>query len=119
MYTLWSVGNKPKALFGGYHLLTIKIEIMKREEFIRKLDALLDVLTNINNEDLMIHGSDKTEGGMDFFVAKSELYCYNVQFWIGDNVVIKLCKASKDEVLFMFTDYTLSKIKDLSIFVSD
>ena len=92
---------------------------MEREEFVKKLGVLLDVLTNSNNEDLMIHGSDKTEGGMDFFVAKSELYCYNVQFWIGDNVVIKLCKASKDEVLFMFADYTLSKIKDLSIFVSD
>lgn len=92
---------------------------MKREEFVKKLGVLLDVLTNSNNEDLMIHGSDKTEGGMDFFVAKSELYCYNVQFWIGDNVVIKLCKASKDEVLFMFTDYTSSEIKDLSVFVSD
>ena len=92
---------------------------MKREEFVKKLEVLLDVLTNSNNEDLMIHGSDKTEGEMDFFVAKSEMYFYNVKFLIGDNAVIKLCKASKDEVLFMFTDYTLSKIKDLSIFVSD
>ena len=92
---------------------------MDREEFIRKLDALLVVLKNSKNEHLTLRGSEKTEGGMDFFVAKSELYCYNVQFWIGDNVVIKLCKASKDEVLFMFADYTLSKIKDLSIFVSD
>lgn len=92
---------------------------MEREEFVRKLGVLLDVLTNSNNEDLMIHGSDKTEGGMDFFVAKSELYLYNVRFLVGDNVVIQLCKASKDEVLFMFTDYTLSEIKDLSIFVSD
>ena len=32
---------------------------MEREEFIRKLDALLDVLTNSNNEDLVICGSDK------------------------------------------------------------
>ena len=44
---------------------------MKREEFAKKLGVLLDVLTNSNNEDLMIHGSDKTEGGMDFFVAKA------------------------------------------------
>lgn len=92
---------------------------MKREEFAKKLGVLLDVLTNSNNEDLMIHGSDKTEGGMDFFVAKSKLYSYNVRFWVGDNVVIQLCQASKDEVLFMFTDYTLSKIRELSIFVSD
>ena len=92
---------------------------MKREEFAKKLGVLLDVLTNSNNEDLMIHGSDKTEGGMDFFVAKSKLYSYNVRFWVGDNVVIQLCQASKDDVLFMFTDYTLSEIKDLNIFVSD
>ena len=92
---------------------------MKREEFAKKLGVLLDVLTNSNNEDLMIHGSDKTEGGMDFFVAKSKLYSYNVRFWVGDNVVIQLCQASKDDVLFMFTDYTLSKIKELIIFVSD
>lgn len=92
---------------------------MKREEFAKKLGVLLDVLTNSNNEDLMIHGSDKTEGGMDFFVAKSKLYSYNVRFWVGDNVVIQLCQASKDDVLFMFTDYTLSKIRELSIFVSD
>lgn len=92
---------------------------MKREEFAKKLGVLLDVLTNSNNEDLMIHGSDKTEGGMDFFVAKSELYSYNVRFWVGDNVAIQLNQASKDDVLFMFTDYTLSKIRELSIFVSD
>ena len=92
---------------------------MEREEFVKKLGVLLDVLTNSNKEHLTICGSDKTEGGMDFFVAKSELYLYNVRFLVGDNVVIQLCKASKDEVLFMFTDYTLSEIKDLSIFVSD
>ena len=92
---------------------------MEREEFVRKLGVLLDVLTNSNNEHLTICGSDKTEDGMVFFVTKSELYLYNVRFLIGDNVVIQLCKASKDEVLFMFTDYTLSEIKDLSIFVSD
>ena len=92
---------------------------MEREKFVRKLDVLLDVLTNSNNEHLVIHGGDKTEGGMDFFVTKSKLYSYNVRFWVGDNVVIQLCQASKDDVLFMFTDYTLSKIKDLSIFVSD
>ena len=92
---------------------------MKREEFAKKLGVLLDVLTNSNNEDLMIHGSDKTEGGMDFFVSKSKLYSYNVRFWVGDNVAIQLNQASKDDVLFMFTDYTLSKIKELSIFVSD
>ena len=32
---------------------------MEREEFIRKLDALLDVLTNSNNEHLTIRGSEK------------------------------------------------------------
>ena len=92
---------------------------MEREEFIRKLDALIDVLANSNNEHLTICGSDKTEDGIVFFVTKGELYLYDVRFLVGDNVVIQLCKASKDEVLFMFTDYTLSEIKDLSIFVSD
>ena len=38
---------------------------MEREEFVKKLGVLLDVLTKSNNEDLMIHGRDKTEGGMD------------------------------------------------------
>ena len=92
---------------------------MKREEFVKKLGVLLDVLTNSNNEDLMIHGSDKTEGGMDFFVAKSEMYFYNVSLWVGDNMIVSITDVSKDSVLFMFTDYTLSEIKDLNIFVSD
>ena len=92
---------------------------MEREEFVRKLGVLLDVLTNSNNEDLLLHGSDNTKDGMDFYVSKSELYSYNVRFWVGDNVAIQLNQASKDDVLFMFTDYTLSKIKELSIFVSD
>ena len=92
---------------------------MKKEEFVKKLGVLLDVLTNSNNEDLMIHGSDKTEGGMDFFVTKNELYCYDVDLWIGDNMVATVPDVGKDVVLLMFTDYTLSKIKDLSIFVSD
>lgn len=92
---------------------------MEREEFIRKLDALLDVLTNINNEHLVIHGSEKTEGGIDFFVTKNEMYFYDVNLWIGDNMIVSTPEVSKDSVLIMFTDYTLSKIKDLSIFVSD
>ena len=92
---------------------------MEREEFIRKLDVLLDVLTNSNNEHLTICGSDKTEDGMVFFVTKSELYLYDVDLWIGDNMVATVPDVGKDEVLFMFTDYTLSKIKDLNIFVSD
>ena len=92
---------------------------MKREEFIRKLDALLDVLTNINNEHLVIHGSDKTEGGIDFFVTKNELYCYDVDLWIGDNMVATVPDVSKDVVLLMFPVYTSDKIKELSIFVND
>lgn len=92
---------------------------MKREEFVKKLGVLLDVLTNSNNEDLMIHGSDKTEGGMDFFVTKNELYCYDVDLWIGDNMVTTVPDVGKDVVLLMFTDYTLSKIRELSISVSD
>ena len=31
---------------------------MEREEFIRKLDVLLDVLKNSDNEHLVIRGSD-------------------------------------------------------------
>ena len=92
---------------------------MEREEFIRKLDALLDVLTNINNEHLVIHGSDKTEGGMYFFVTKSELYLYDASLWIGDNMIVTTTEVSKNSVLLMFPVYTSSKIKELSIFVSD
>lgn len=92
---------------------------MEREKFVRKLDVLLDVLTNSNNEHLVIHGGDKTEGGMDFFVTKNELYCYDVDLWIGDNMVTTVPDVGKDVVLLMFTDYTLSKIRELSISVSD
>ena len=92
---------------------------MEREEFIRKLDVLLDVLKNSDNEHLVIRGSDKTEGGMDFFVAKSEMYFYNVRFWVGDNMIVSITDVSKDSVLLMFTVYTSSKIKELSIFVDD
>ena len=90
---------------------------MERKEFVRKLGVLLDVLTNSNNEHLTICGSDKTEDGMVFFVTKSELYLYDVDLWIGDNMVATVPDVGKDVVLLMFTDYTLSKIKDLNIFV--
>ena len=90
---------------------------MEREEFIRKLDALIDVLANSNNEHLVIRGSDKTEGGMYFFVTKSELYLYDVSLWVGDNMIVSITDVSKDSVLLMFTVYTSSKIKELSISV--
>ena len=92
---------------------------MEREEFIRKLDVLLDVLTNSNNEHLTICGSDKTEDGMVFFVTKSELYLYDVDLWIGDNMVATVPDVSKDVVLLMFPVYTSDKIRELSISVSD
>ena len=92
---------------------------MEREEFVKKLGVLLDVLTNSNNEDLMIHGSDKTEGGMYFFVTKSEIYLYDVSLWIGDSMIVSITDVSKDTVLLMFTVYTSSKSKELSIFVDD
>ena len=92
---------------------------MEREEFVRKLGVLLDVLTNSNNEHLTICGSDKTEDGIDFFVTKNELYCYDVDLWIGDNMVATVPDVSKGVVLLMFPVYTSSKIKELSIFVND
>ena len=92
---------------------------MKREEFVRKLGVLLDVLTNSNNEHLTICGSDKTEDGIDFFVTKNELYCYDVDLWIGDNMVATVPDVSKGVVLLMFPVYTSDKIKELSIFVND
>ena len=92
---------------------------MEREEFIRKLDALLDVLTNSNNEHLVICGSDKTEDGMVFFVTKSELYLYDVDLWIGDNMVATVPDVGKDVVLLMFPVYTSDKIRELSISVSN
>ena len=92
---------------------------MKREEFAKKLGVLLDVLTNSNNEDLVIRGSEKTEDGIVFFVTKGELYLYDVSLWVGDNMIVSITDVSKDSVLLMFTVYTSSKIKELSIFVSD
>ena len=90
---------------------------MEREEFIRKLDALIDVLANSNNEHLTICGSDKTEDVIDFFVTKSELYLYDVSLWIGDSMIVSITDVSKDTVLLMFTVYTSSKIVELSISV--
>ena len=92
---------------------------MEREEFVKKLGVLLDVLTNSNNEHLVIRGSDKTEGGMYFFVTKSELYLYDVDLWIGDNMVATVPDVGKDVVLLMFPVYTSDKIRELNIFVSD
>ena len=92
---------------------------MKREEFAKKLGVLLDVLTNSNNEHLVINGSDKTEDGIDFFVTKSELYLYDVDLWIGDNMVATVPDVSKGVVLLMFPVYTSDKIKELSISVSN
>ena len=92
---------------------------MEREEFIRKLGVLLDVLTNSNNEHLTICGSDKTEDGMVFFVTKSELYLYDVDLWIGDNMVATVPDVGKDVVLLMFPVYTSDKIRELSISVSN
>ena len=92
---------------------------MEREEFIRKLDVLLDVLKNSDNEHLTICGSDKTEDGIVFFVTKGELYLYDVSLWIGDSMIVSITDVSKDTVLLMFTVYTSSKIKELSIFVDD
>ena len=92
---------------------------MEREKFIRKLDALLDVLTNSNNEHLVINGSDNTEDGIEFFVIKNELYCYDVDLWIGDNMIATVPDVSKDVVLLMFPVYTSDKIRELSISVAD
>ena len=92
---------------------------MEREEFIRKLDVLLDVLKNSDNEHLVIRGSDKTEGGMYFFVTKSEMYLYDVSLWIGDNMVATVPDVGKDVVLLMFPVYTSDKIRELSISVSN
>ena len=90
---------------------------MEREEFVKKLGVLLDVLTNSDNEDLVIRGSEKTEGGMYFFVTKSELYLYDVSLWIGDNMIVTTTEVSKNSVLLMFPVYTSSKIIELSISV--
>ena len=90
---------------------------MEREEFIRKLGVLLDVLKNSDNEHLTICGSDKTEDGIVFFVTKGELYLYDVSLWVGDNMIVSITDVSKDSVLLMFTVYTSDKIRELSISV--
>ena len=90
---------------------------MEREEFVRKLGVLLDVLTNSNNEHLVINGSDKTEDGIDFFVTKSNLYLFDVSLWIGDEMIASVTEVGRDVVLLMFTVYTSDKIRELSISV--
>ena len=89
---------------------------MEREEFVRKLSVLLDVLPSCNDDnDLRIVGDSNTKDSLSFFVRKDELYSYNVQLWIGERDVASVLKVSKDDILFMFTDYTASKIRELYI----
>lgn len=92
---------------------------MTRENFVRKLSVLLDILSINNNDKLVINGICKTEDGISFFVKKNELYLYDISLWIGDDMVASIPEVSKDAVLLMFTDYTSGKIKELSISVSD
>ena len=93
---------------------------MTRENFVRKLSVLLDILSINNNDNkLVINGICKTEDSISFFVKKNELYFYDISLWIGDDIVASIPEVSKDAVLLMFTDYTSGKIKELSISVSD
>lgn len=91
---------------------------MERENFVRKLSVLLDILSSNNNK-LVINGICKTEGGISFFVKKNEMNLYDVSLWIGDDMVASVSEVGKDVVLLMFTVYTSNKIRELSVSVTD
>ena len=92
---------------------------MTREDFVRKLSTLLDILSNNNNDKLVINSTNKEEGGICFFVTKSNLYLFDVSLWIGDEMIASVTEVGRDVVLLMFTVYVSDKTRELSIFVSD
>lgn len=93
---------------------------MAREEFDKKLGALLDVLGASNYKHLMIHGCNSTDSGLNFSVRNNELYSFfNLLFCIGDDELFSMKGVHKQDILDMFTNFTVNRIDTLSLLVVD
>ena len=92
---------------------------MELEEFVRKLEMLLDLLEKSYNNDFRIYGSGNTDTDLRFSVWNGELYSFDLQFCIGDEVILFMKGVHKQDVIDMFTFTSASKISELGISVSD
>lgn len=92
---------------------------MEREEFVRKLKMLLDLLAKSNDKDFRICGSGSTDTDLNFTVWNGKLYSFDLQLCIGDEVILYIEGVHGQGVIDMFTDTSSEKISELSISVSD
>ena len=81
---------------------------MEREEFKKNLSTLLDVLGKSGN-DLLIYGGDDTEEGLFFCIRNNEFFRYNVEFGMGDDILLCLNGISADDVTSMFSKYVTDR----------
>ena len=81
---------------------------MEREEFKKNLSTLLDVLGKSGN-DLLIYGGDDTEEGLFFCIRNNEFFRYNVEFGMGDDILLCLNGISADDVTSMFSEYVTDR----------
>ena len=89
---------------------------MEREEFKKNLSTLLDVLGKSGN-DLLIYGGDDTEEGLFFCIRNNEFFRYNVEFGMGDGILLCLKGISADDVTSMFSEYVTDRTCVLHISV--
>ncbi len=89
---------------------------MEREEFKKNLSTLLDVLGKSGNN-LMIYGGDDTEEGLFFCIRNNEFFRYNVEFGMGDGILLCLKGISADDVTGMFSEYVTERTCVLHISV--
>ena len=81
---------------------------MEREEFKKNLSTLLDVLGKSGN-DLLIYGGDDTDEGLFFCIRNKEFFRYNVEFGMGDDILLCLNGISADDVTSMFSEYVTDR----------
>ena len=89
---------------------------MEREEFKKNLSTLLDVLGKSGN-DLLIYGGDDTDEGLFFCIRNNEFFRYNVEFGMGDDILLCLNGISADDVTSMFSEYVTDRTCVLHISV--
>lgn len=85
---------------------------MLREEFNEKLSVLLDVLcgaSSIYQGKLMVYGGDDTNDGYYFCIRKNKLYSYNVEFGIGENVLLYINEVTQNDIPDIFSEYIANK----------
>lgn len=81
---------------------------MEKEEFKKNLSTLLDVLGK-SGKNLLIYGGDDTEEGLFFCIRNNEFFRYNVEFGMGDDILLCLNGISADDVTSMFSEYVTDR----------